>query len=121
MYCTASSSYLAEYFSEECVRICTEAIKYLTELADKLKEGKVTVQELEMLTSHLTQAVNLFSPKVAETVVNDPSFNITDIIVQRNSEVQRFKLYCSTVKTLLKYCESITDGMYLCTILVVYE
>ena len=111
LYSTASSSCLAEHFTEECIKICTEAIKCLTDLAEKLKEGKVTVQELEMLTSHLTQAVNLFSPRVAEKVANDPSFNVTDIIVQRNSEVQRFKMYCSTVKTLLKYCESITDGM----------
>ena len=66
-----------------------------------------------MLTSHLTQAVNLFSPKVAETVSNDPSFNITDIIVQRNSDVQKFELYCTTVRNLLKYCESITDSKYL--------
>ena len=67
-----------------------------------------------MLTPHLIQAEKLFSAKVAEAVVNDPSFNITDIIVQRNSEVQKFKLYCRTVRNLLKYCESITDGKYLC-------
>ena len=67
-----------------------------------------------MLTSHQTQVVKLFSAEVAETVANDPSFNITDIIVQRNSEVQKFELYCRTVRNLLKYCESITDGKYLC-------
>lgn len=67
-----------------------------------------------MLTSHLTQAEKLFSAKVAETVANDPSFNITDIFVQRNSDVLKFKLYCGTVINLLKYCESIADGKYLC-------
>ena len=64
-----------------------------------------------MLTSHLTQAVNLFSPKVVKAVANDMSFNVTDIVVQRNSEVQRFESYCSTVRNLLNYCENVTDGM----------
>ena len=94
--------------------MCTEAIKCLADLTEKLKEGKVKVQELKMLTTHLTQAGNLFSPKVAETVANDPSFNIKDIVAQRNSEVRKFELYCRTVRNLLKYCESITDGKCLC-------
>ena len=85
-------------------------MKYLIDLAEKLKERKVTVQELKMLTENLTQAVNLYSPKVVEAVANDPSFNITDIIVQRNSEVRKFELYCATIKNLLKYCKNITDG-----------
>ena len=62
----------------------------------------------------MTQAVNLFSPKVAEKVTNDPSFSIRDIIAQRNSEIQRFLSYCSTVRILLKHCENIADGMYVC-------
>ena len=66
-----------------------------------------------MLTSHLIQVVNLFSPTVAKTVANDPSFNITDVIVEKNSDVQKFKLYCTTIRNLLKYCESITNGKYL--------
>ena len=63
-----------------------------------------------MLTSHLTQAVNLFSPEMAEKVSIDTSFNITDIIVQRNSDVQKFELYCTTIRNLLKYYKSITNG-----------
>ena len=110
MYSTVSGSFLTERFSEECARLCNEAIKCLTDIAEKLKEGRITVQELKMLTSHLTQAVNLFSPRVAKAVANDASFNIADIIVQRNSEVQKFDLYCATVRNLLKYCESITNG-----------
>ena len=114
MYSTASGSFLTEHFSEECARLCNEAIKCLTDIAEKLKEGKVTVQELKMLTSHLTQAVNLFSPKVVKAAANDMYFNVTDIIVQRNSEVQKFELYCATVRNLLKYCESITNGKCFC-------
>ena len=94
--------------------MCTEAIKFLSDLVDKLKEGKVTVQELKMLTAHLTQAVNLFSPKVAEAVANDPSFDVTDIIIQRNSEVEKFEIYCTAVRNLLKHCDGITGGKCLC-------
>ena len=90
-------------------------MRCLSDLVEKLKEGKVTVQELKMLTTHLIQAVNLFSPKVAEAVANDPSFNVTDIIVQRNSEVEKFELYCTTVRNLLKHCEGIIGGKCLCT------
>ena len=110
----ASGGYLAKHFTEECIRLCSKAIKCLSDLADRLKEGKVTVQELKMLTTHLTQAVNLYSPKVVGTVANNPSFNITDIVVQRNSEVQKFELHCATIRNLLKYCDSITDGKCLC-------
>ena len=85
---------------------------FLSDIAEKLKQGKVKVQELELLTSHMMQAVNLFSPKVAEKATNDAAFSIKDIITQRNSEVQRFQSYCSTVRILLEYCENIADGMY---------
>ena len=115
LYSTASGSYLVKHFTKECIRICKEAMNCLNGFIEKLKEGKVIVQELKMLTSHVTQAVKLFSPKVAKTVANNPSFNITDIIAQRNSEVQRFESYCSTVRHLLKYCESITNGKCLCS------
>lgn len=108
-----SGDYLAEHFTEECVKICTEAVRFLNDIAEKLKQGKVTIQELEILTSHLTQAVKLFSPKVARKVINDPYFSIANIIAQRNSEVQMFTTYCSTVRILLKHCESISDGMCL--------
>ena len=90
--------------------MCKEAVECLSDLADKLKEGKVTVQELEVLTTHLTQAVNLFSPKIAEAVANDSSFNVIDIIVQRNSELKKFESYCTTVRNLLKHCDSIANG-----------
>ena len=94
--------------------MCREAKKCLCDLADKLKEGKVTVQELKMLTTHLTQAVKLYSPNIVETVANDPTFNITNILVQRNSEVTKFESYCAAIRNLLKYCKNITDGKFLC-------
>ena len=108
----ASYDHLAQHFTEECIEICTKALSFLRDVTDKLKQGKVKVQELELLTSHMTQAVNLFSPKVAEKVTNDPSFSIEEIITQRKAEVQRFQSYCSTVRILLKHCENIGDGMY---------
>ena len=70
------------------------------------------VQELEMLTSHLTQTVNLFSPKVVDKIISDSSFNIADVINQRNSDVKKFTLYCSKVRIFLKYCGNILNGMY---------
>ena len=113
-YTLASLDYLAQHFTEGCLKICTEAFRFLCDIAEKLKQGKVTVQELELLTSHMTQTVNLFSPKVAKKVTNDPAFSINDIITQRNSEVQKFQSYCSTVRILLEHCENIADGVYLC-------
>ena len=113
LYSIASHDNLAQHFTEECIKICTEALKFLSDVAEKLKQGKVKVQELELLNSHMTQAVNLFSPKVAEKVIDDPSFSIRDIITQRDSEVQRFQLYCSAVRILLEHCESIANGMYI--------
>ena len=80
-------------------------------MAENLKQGKVTIQDLEMFTSHLPQAVAIFSPKVAEKITDGPSFNIADVIAQRNSEVEKFKSYCSKVRILLKHCESISNGM----------
>ena len=116
-YTLASHDYLAQHFTEGCLKICTEAFKFLCDIAEKLKQGKVTVQELELLTSHMTQTVNLFSPKIA--VQNDPAFSIKDIITQRNSEVQKFQSYCSTVRILLEHCENIADGMYLCIYIII--
>ena len=112
LYILASHDYLAQHFTDGCIKICTEALNVLSDVAEKLKQGKVKVQELELLTSHMTQAVNLFSPKVVEKATNDPSFNIRKIITQRNSEVQRFQSYCSTVRILLEHCESIAQGSY---------
>lgn len=112
LHTLASHDYLAQHFTDGCIKICTDALKFLSDVAEKLKQGRVKVQELELLTSHMTQAVNLFSPKVVEKVANDPSFNIKDIITQRNSEVQRFQSYCLTVRILLEHCENIAEGMY---------
>ena len=93
--------------------MCIKAVKITSNLVEDLKEGDVTIQELEILTSHLTQAINLFSPKLVETLIKDSSFRIADMIAQRNLEVQRFNAYCSKVRILLEYCETISNGMCL--------
>jgi len=77
---------------------------------ENLKQGKITIQELEMLNFNLSKTINLFSPEVAKRVTNDSSFKIADLIAQRNSEVQKFKSYCSNVRTLMEYCESFSKG-----------
>ena len=64
-----------------------------------------------MLNSQLSQAVKLFSPKVTEMIAEDSSFNIADLISQKNSEVQKFESYCSTVRILLEHCESVPNGI----------
>ena len=116
LFCSiASNDYLAQHFTEGCIKICTEALKFLKDIAEKLIQGKIKVQELELLTSHRTQAVKLFSPKVAEKVTDDPAFRIMDVINKRNSEVKKFESYCSTVRILLEHCQSIADGMYVFT------
>lgn len=88
-------------------------MKVLSDLVQKLKHGDVRVQELEILTSHITQAVSLYSPKLVKTLTKDPSFKIADMIAQRNLEVQKFETYCSKVRILLEYCETISNGMHL--------
>ena len=91
-------------------------MKIISNLVEDLKEGDVTVQELEILTSHLTQATNLFSPKLVETLTKDSSFRIADVITQRNSEMQKFNAYCLKVRILLEHCETISNGMNLLVI-----
>ena len=108
----ASYDNLAENFTEECIKKCNEALQFLANIVDKLNQRKLTVQELEMLTLHLAQVVKLFS-SVAETITGDLSFSIADAIAEKNSEIKRFESYRSTVKILLKYCESISNGMYI--------
>ena len=98
--------------------ICAKAIVIFKNLVEDLKEGDVTVQELEILTSHLTQAVNLFTPKLVERLTKDPSFRIADMIAHRNSDVQRFNGYCSKVRILLEHCETISNGMDLLVICI---
>ena len=110
-----SNDCLAKHFTEDCIKICKNALQFLSDVAGKLREGRVMVQELEMLTSHLTQSVNLFSPKVVDKIISDPSFNIADVINQGNSDVKKFTLYCSKVRILLKHCGNILNGMYLVT------
>ena len=114
---SVTSDYLAQHFTEECITICIKAVKVVSNLVEDLKNGDVRVQELEMLTSHLTQAVNLFSPKLVETLTKDSSFRIADMITQRNSEMQKFNAYCSKVRILLEHCETISNGINL---LVIY-
>ena len=114
---SVTSDYLAQHFTEECITICIKAVKVASNLVEDLKNGDVRVQELEMLTSHLTQAVNLFSPKLVETLTKDSSFRIADMITQRNSEMQKFNAYCSKVRILLEHCETISNGINL---LVIY-
>ena len=92
--------------------ICAKGIVVFKNLVEDLKEGDVTVQELEILTSHLTQAVNLFTPKLVERLTKDSSFRIADIVAHRNSDVQRFNGYCSKVRILLEHCETISNGTY---------
>ena len=87
-------------------------MKCLSNLVQNLQHGDITVQELELLTSHMTQATNLFSPKVVKTLTKDPSFRIADIIVQRNLEVQKFKAYCLKIRILLEHCETISNGKF---------
>ena len=107
----AASDNLAKHFTDECVKICSEALKFLHGVVENLKQRKVTIQQLDMLTSHLSQVVDLFSPKVVNRIIDDASFNIADLIAKRNSEVEKFKSYCSKVKILLEHCGSIANGM----------
>ena len=106
-----SKDYLSQHFTQNCIKVCDDALKVLTVTAEKLKQGKVKVKELDLLTSNSKQVKSLLSSQVAERVTNDPSFNILDIIAEKNSEVQRFESYYSTVRTLLEHCEKIADGM----------
>ena len=112
LHLVSQDDYLSQHFTESCVKICNDALEVLTVTAEKLKQGKVKVKELDLLSSNSKQVKNLLSPQVAEKVTKDPSFSILDIIAEKNSEVQRFESYCSRVKTLLEYCESIADGMH---------
>ena len=107
-----SSSHLAKHFTDECVKICSVALKCLGDLIENLKPGKIKIWELRILTSNSSQARNLFSTEITKVITDDPTYNIVDVIAERNSEVQKFESYCSTVRTLLEHCESISNGMY---------
>ena len=106
----ASNDHLTQHFTDECVKICAKALQCLNDLAENLMLGRVTVKELEILNSHMTQLTKLFSPKIAEITTGDPHFSIKIVIAQRNSEVQRFKSYCSTVRILVEHCKYISNG-----------
>jgi len=98
------------HFTDECAKICSEVLEFLKYVANNLQQGTIKIHELKIFTSHQLEAMNLFSPKVAGMITGDPSFNIAELIVQRNSEVQKFKSYFSAVRTLMEYCESFSKG-----------
>ena len=109
----ASSDCLANHFTDECVLLCSDALKFLIDLVESLEHKKVSVQQLKALVSHSSHLVDLFSPKVTKMITDDPSFNIEDLIAKRNNEVEKFELYCSKVRILFKHCESIANGMHI--------
>ena len=106
----AANDHLAQYFTDDCIKICTKALQCLSDLAEKLRVKSITVQELEVLNSHVIQVAKLFPPKVAEKATGDPAFCIKSTIAERNSEVERFESYCSAVRILLDHCEHISKG-----------
>lgn len=112
MFCIlASGDYLAQHYTDDCIKMCSDALTCLNDVAENLKEEMTTVKELITLTSNLTQVENLFCPEVVKRVSNDSAFNVTDIIAQRTLDVMKFKSYCSKVKILFQYCERISNGM----------
>ena len=101
-----SNDKLAQGYSEECTKKCTEACDYVLSLIDKLKTGSVTVEELHMVNSHTLQVVKLFSIVTKDTA--SPEFSQT--ITQRMSELEKFNLHYNAIKVLLKCCEDISEG-----------
>ena len=97
-----SNDKLAQSYSEECTKKCTEARDYIWNLIDKLKTGSVTVEELHMMNSHTVQVVKLFSIVTKDTA--------SQIIAQRMSELEKFNLHYNAIKVLLKCCEDISEG-----------
>ena len=110
-YILVSGDYLAEHYTDDCIKMCSDALTCLCDVAENLKEGRTTVKELITLTSNLAQVENLFCPEVVKRISNDSAFNVKDIIAQRNSDVTKFESYCSKVKILFQYCERISNGM----------
>ena len=105
---TVSNNKLGKSFSEECTKKCTEARGYILNLIERLKTGSITVEELHNLTSHTTQVLKLCSVVITEASV---SLDLAQLIAQRNSELDKFKLHHSAVKFLLEYCQDISEGM----------
>ena len=101
-----SNDKLAQSYSEECTKKCTEAHDYIWSLIEKLKTGSVTVEELHMMDSHTVQVVKLFSIVTKDTA----SLDFSQIIAQRMSELKKFDLHYNAIKVLLKCCEDISEG-----------
>ena len=105
-----SNDKLAKNYSEECAKKCTEAHEYIIDLMEKSKIGSITVEELHNLTSHTSQVVKLFSVVTTETSV---PVDFAQVIDQRKSELEKFKLHYNAVKILLEYCKDISEGMHI--------
>jgi len=96
---------LAKEFTDECTKKCAEAFMIITDVVERLEQGKVTVHELHTLTIYKEKAVKLLS-------VATPNFDVDKLIDQRNSEILKFNEYCSAVKLLLQCCENFAEGTW---------
>ena len=99
---------LAQEFTDECKKKCTEASIIVKVVVERLEQGKVTVHELNTLTMHKEKAVKLL-PVVSSNLDAD---SVDKLIDQRNSEVCKFKEYCAAVKLLLQCCDNIAEGTW---------
>ena len=105
-----SNDKLAKNYSEECAKKCADARKYITDLMEDSRTGSITVKELHYLTSHISQVLKLFCVVNTET---SASVDFAQVIAQRNSELEKFRVHYNSVKVLVEYCKDIAEGTLL--------
>ena len=97
---------LAQDFTNDCNKKCTEATIVVRDIVEKLEQGKVKIYELDELTLHKDKAAKLLPAVISRL---DAS-SVDKLIEQRNSEVNKFKEYLSSVKLLMLHCRSFAEG-----------
>ena len=104
-----SKDNLAKTFSEKCTEKCSQACKCIMDLMEKSRTGSLTIVELRNLTTHILQVVKLFSVVPNKT---STSLDFSQVIAQRNRELEKFHLHHHAIKVLLEQCEDILEGIY---------